>query len=60
MKSLLFFILLCLLFSCYNTGENNSEENEYYCYDDTIVFENETLIYTRTNLIDTIAIDSIM
>lgn len=59
MRLLIIFILSFIVLSCSQTRQSNNNE-EIYCYDDTIIANRDTLIYTRTNLIDTIAIDTIM
>ncbi len=54
------FSFSAFIISCSNAKSNANERDTIYYYEDTVIIDNDTLIYSRTNLVDTIAIDSIL
>lgn len=57
---LTFLVFPVFIISCSNAKSNANERDIIYYYEDTVIIDNDTLIYSRTNLVDTIAIDSIL
>lgn len=57
---LTFLVFRVFIISCSNAKSNANERDTIYYYEDTVIIDNDTLIYSRTNLVDTIAIDSIL
>ncbi len=55
-----FLVFPVFIISCSNAKFNADERDTIHYYEDTVIIDNDTLIYSRTNLVDTIAIDSIL